>query len=453
MSTRNTNGPAAPITPDVLPRLNAAWADLHAAEAALAEGRSAYLELRRTRNLARQTLDELFASLSDPTPLYDAAEGLAAEVRLPVPPARVPAGEVGRRDDVFTAGCRVRDVHGGTALGTVRALSAGHVVVQWDHGGQTNDLLGSLEVVPADTKPGPAKKAGKGRNGKSHNGNQATVGECNCGADRTGPSAEAHSAECPAGREEAPPPCCHRCGSTGGSVVDLPGQADADDDLIPCDLVDCDLLVSVGIADKEAEHFHLCGKCHGELAAGLRAAQGRWEKPPKPKRPRKPKPPPMLETELTALPGLPAGTLKALARSDWRTVGQVHALEAHTSRGRAVIELSKKPLALTVTQATHLLDAVADWVKDQLAGTSSDSAHGKDCRDIGRWCAPSEFAGVTKRMAGLMADQGLRTLGDVIDRAATLKETVPGTLALVRCLTARARGALAAACADATGVK
>lgn len=72
--------------------------------------------------------------------------------------------------------------------------------------------------------------------------------------------------------------------------------------------------------------------------------------------------------------------------------------------------------------------------------------------DVDRQCLLAEFVGVTNRMVELMGAQGLRTVGDVIDRAGTLNEDVPTTLGRIKCLTAKAREVIARACETATGI-
>lgn len=77
----------------------------------------------------------------------------------------------------------------------------------------------------------------------------------------------------------------------------------------------------------------------------------------------------------------------------------------------------------------------------------------RDVRDVVPACLLAEFLAVTKRMVVIMADQGVRTLGDVIDRAAARQESVVVSLSTIKGLTARAREEIAAACAIAQGEK
>lgn len=63
-------------------------------------------------------------------------------------------------------------------------------------------------------------------------------------------------------------PACFRCRSRGGNQVDLPSQAGEEDDLIPCDQVDAEVLRRAGLIPGQASDDEwLCGKCHGYLGA------------------------------------------------------------------------------------------------------------------------------------------------------------------------------------------
>lgn len=68
--------------------------------------------------------------------------------------------------------------------------------------------------------------------------------------------------------EPAPPepPLCCRC-QIGGSEVDLLHQADEDTDLIPCDLIDCEILTAIGLPSSGSEKYRLCAKCLREMTA------------------------------------------------------------------------------------------------------------------------------------------------------------------------------------------
>jgi hypothetical protein len=75
-------------------------------------------------------------------------------------------------------------------------------------------------------------------------------------------------------------------------------------------------------------------------------------------------------TTLHGLPGLPAGVAGKLSRAKCWTVGDV---PFWLDDGTAVVRLSRKPLALTVAQATQLLAAVRGLVQQQLTLTDDGS--------------------------------------------------------------------------------